>query len=79
MITNDMPSSKATAEVRVHINNLNLTLKIHSLDGTDPLRVFDLLVRLVNKADILNMSEVQAFISYQHSWPNQQKRNSIQT
>ena len=32
-------------------------------DGTDPIRVFDFLARYVNEADMLDMTEAQAFIA----------------
>lgn len=39
VITANMGLSKATAEVRVLLKNLNLTLKNHTLDSTEPIRV----------------------------------------
>ena len=61
--TTDMRTSRDTAEVRIHIKNLNLTLKNHTFDGNDPIKIFDFLSRFVNEADMLNMSEAQAFIA----------------
>lgn len=63
MITNNTRLSKGTAEVRVHLKNLSLTLKNHTFDGTDPIHVFDFLAPFVSKADMLNMSKAQAFIA----------------
>lgn len=48
MITTHMPSSKASAEMKIHIENLNLTLKNYIFDGPDSIYVFDFLVRFVN-------------------------------
>ena len=62
-LTTDQRSSRDTAEVRVHIKNLNLTMKSHIFDGNDPIKIFDFLTRFVNEADMLNMSEAQAFIA----------------
>ena len=59
----DSRSSRSTAEVRIHIKNLSLVLEKHIFDGTDPIRIFDFLSRFVNEADMLSMSEAQAFIA----------------
>lgn len=48
MTTTDTRPSKATADVRVHIKNINLNLKNHTFDGTEPIRVFYFLARFVN-------------------------------
>ena len=63
IVTTDTHSSRATAEVRTHIKKLNLTIKEHKFDGSDPIKIFDLLTRFVNEADMLAMSEAQAFIA----------------
>lgn len=57
MLKTYTPSCKATADVRVHLKSLRPTLKKHTFDGTDSIRVFDLLARVVNEADMPNMSE----------------------
>jgi len=63
MVTTDTRTSRSTAEVRVHVKNLNLTMKKHTFDGSDPIKIFDFLTRFVNEADMLAMSEAQAFIA----------------
>ena len=63
MVTTETRSSRATAEVRTHIKNLSLTMNQHTFDGSDPIKIFDFLTRFVNEADILAMSEAQAFIA----------------
>lgn len=63
MISTETRSSRVTTGVCVHIKNLNLALKNHKFDGTDPIRVFDFLARFVNEADMVNTSEAQAFIA----------------
>lgn len=63
MITTGTRSSRATAEVCVHIKNLNLTMRKHTFDGTYPIKIFNFLTRFVNKADMLNISEALAFIA----------------
>ena len=45
----------AKAEVRTHIKNLNLTVKEHNFDGSDPMEIFDFLTRYVNQADMLDI------------------------
>lgn len=62
MFTTESLSSRETADVRVHINNLNLTLKNHMFDGNDPFNIFYFLTLFVSEADMLNISEVQAFV-----------------
>lgn len=57
-----MRSPMATAEVRVHIKIINLTMKSHNFDDTDVIRVFDFLAHFVIETDKLNISEGQAFI-----------------
>lgn len=52
-----------TAEFRVHIKNLDITLKNHLFNGNDPINIFDLLTRFVNESDMLNVSQAQASIA----------------
>lgn len=59
----DPRSSVETAEIRLHIKNLNLKMKNHIFDWVEPIRIFDFLTRFVNEADILNISEGQAFVA----------------
>lgn len=63
MIPTDTHSSRATAEVRVHIKIVNLTIKNHTFDGKDLIRVLDFLDRFVQQAEMFNISEAQAFIA----------------
>ena len=62
-LTTDVRTSFATSEVRTHLKNLTLTLKSHAFDGDDPILIFDFLTRFVNEADMLGMSEAQAFVA----------------
>lgn len=59
----DTCSSKATTEVLVHIKNLNLTLRKHTFDWTDQIKIFYFLIRFMNEAARLKMSEAQAYIA----------------
>ena len=61
--TIDVRSLFDTTEVRTHLKNLTLTLKSLAFDGDDPIMIFDFLTRFVNEADMLNMSEAQAFVA----------------
>lgn len=63
MVTNHTKSSKATAEARVHIKNLNLRMKNHTFDGTDLIRIFNFVDRFFNEGGMLNMPEAQALIA----------------
>lgn len=63
MSATDTQCSRDTAEIRVHITNLNLALKKHTLDDMDPIHVLDCLARYMNRAEMLKMSEAQAFIA----------------
>lgn len=46
----------------LHIANLNLKMKNHTIDCTDRIHMFDFLTRFGNEADMLNISTAQAFI-----------------
>lgn len=61
MITADTQYSRDSADVRVHIKKLNLTLKYHAFDANDEINIFDCLTRMVNDAN----TEAQAFIDLQ--------------
>lgn len=63
MSTADTRSSRATAEVRDHLKNLNLTIGKSIFNGTGPKNIFHFLSRFVNYADIFNVSEAHAFIT----------------
>lgn len=52
IIATDTRLSPATADVTVHIKNLNLTLRKHVSDGSDQTRVFDFLTRIFNETDM---------------------------
>ena len=52
-----------TSEVRVHIRNFALMMKQHAFDGSDPMKIFEIISRFVNEADMHRMSEAQAFIA----------------
>lgn len=62
MITTEQRSSRDTAEIRVYIKNLTLTLKNHAFDGNDRIKILDFLTRFLNYSGILEMSEAEAFI-----------------
>lgn len=55
--TTDTRSALETTKVRLHLNNLTLTMKNHTFDGNDPIDIFDFLIHFVNEADMLKMSE----------------------
>lgn len=52
-----------TTEVRGHLKTITFTMKNHNFDGNNPIKILDFLIRLVNEADILKMSEGQAFVA----------------
>lgn len=62
VITTHTRSSKVTAEVMVYIKNLNLTMKNHTFDSADPIRIFYFISPFLNEAYMFNMSEAQSFI-----------------
>lgn len=45
MITTDTMLSQATANVRAHVKNLNLTMRKFIFNGGDPTKMFDFLTR----------------------------------
>lgn len=63
MITTGTESSRDTEDVRVHINNLNLTLKNHVFYGNHPIIFFAFLNRFVNEVNILNILKAKSFIA----------------
>lgn len=63
MTTTYSRSSRDTAEVFVHIKKVNLTFKDNVLDGNDPIKIFNFLIRFVHDADMFNMSEAQTCIA----------------
>lgn len=62
-LTADTRPSVKTSEIRVHIKNINITMKSHVFDRVDPIRIFNFLTLFVSEADTLNMPEVQALIT----------------
>lgn len=63
MITKNTRPSRDIAEVYVHINNVNITLKNDVFGGNEPINIFDLLTPFDNETDMLNISETQEFIA----------------
>lgn len=47
---------------RLYTKSLEVTMKEHHFDGTDPIRVVHFLIHFVTEADKLNISEGQACI-----------------
>lgn len=76
MITTESRSSLETAEVLVHMKNLNHNLKNHMFYGNDYIKIFDFLTCFVNKTEMMNMSEAQAFIDIQTFMDYQTKTQS---
>ena len=56
-------SSRATAKVKDFIKRLEIVLKEHHFDGSDPIRILDFLARFVKEADIQDMTEAQAYLA----------------
>lgn len=74
MITTDTRSSTEVTEVRVHIKNINLIMKNHIFDGTDPMRIFEFLARFLN----LHVEHVSGTGIYSLAeFPRRSSRNSI--
>lgn len=63
MVTTETLLLRSTAEVRVHIKNMNLTMGKRSFDGTDPIKILNFLVCFVKEADMWRMSEDQGFVA----------------
>lgn len=57
MMTTYTRSFKGTGEVRVQLKDLSFRRKKHTLDGTDPIRVFDSLPHLVDETESLAKCE----------------------
>lgn len=69
IIDTERRSSEDITEVRVHINNFSLTVKNDVLGGNGPIKIFDILTRFVDDAEMLDISEAQDFVVLQLSWP----------
>ena len=54
-------NSQRTQQLRGFIKQMNTTVGEEKFDGSDPIMVFDFLVRIFEEADNLGMSEAQAF------------------
>lgn len=63
MMNTEQRSSWDTDEVQVHIKNLKQRLEIDKFDKKDRIKILYLFTSFVKEADMLNMSEEQAFIS----------------
>ena len=70
-----MRTVSKTSEVRVHLRNLALTMKQLTFDGSDPIKIFGFLSCFVNEADMLRMSEAQAFIAFLTFMPDPAEAN----
>lgn len=74
MIANDTRSSKVTALARMHIKNVNFTMKNHNFDGMNAISIFYFLTCFANEMDRLNI-----YCKYlPNYWPRQWKRKSVQ-
>ena len=62
--TKDTISAFETTVVRMHLKKMELTMAKKKFEGNDHIHVFVFLIRFVNESDMLNMSEVQAFIEF---------------
>ena len=56
-------SSRETGKVKEYVKRIEYTLKEFRFDGTDPIKILAFLAKYVEEADILRMSEAQAFIA----------------
>lgn len=63
MIRTDSRSSRDTAAVSFHMKILNLKMINHVFDGNDTVKIFEFLTRFLNEAEVLNISQPQAFIA----------------
>lgn len=63
MVTVDRRTSYSTDEVGDLIKKLNLKMEKNSFDGSNPITVFCLLLRFVDEADMIKLSEAQAFVA----------------
>lgn len=61
--TTPQRTPRGTGKVRNHLRQMELTMKAHKFSGEDPILVLDFLSRFVAEADILRMSEAQAYIA----------------
>ena len=55
--TSQSRSSRDTGKAKEYVKRMEYTLKEHSFNGTDPIRVLAFLAKFVEEADILRMSE----------------------
>lgn len=56
-------SATGIVKFRVFIKSLDITMNEHHFDGTDPVKVFEILIHFVIEAEKRNMSEGQAYLA----------------
>ena len=61
--TDQERTGRETSKVKDHVRRLELTLKDEAFDGSDPIRVLFFLNAFVTEADVMEMTEAQAFIA----------------
>ena len=61
--TSQSRSSRDTGKAKEYVKRMEYILKEYSFNGTGPIRVLAFLEKFVEEADILRMSEEQAFIA----------------
>ena len=58
-----LPQKMSEAYVKRYVKRIEYNLKKFRFDGTDPIKILTFLAKFVEEADILRMSEAQAFIA----------------
>lgn len=66
MNTTSERDGRATGRAKDKIKRMHLTLGKHIFDGKDQILILKFLARFVREADVLRMSEAQAFIALPH-------------
>ena len=56
-------SGRETAKVKDHVRRMQLAARDLSFDGSDPILILRFLARFIEEADMLEMSEAQAYIA----------------
>ena len=61
--TDQERTGRETGKVKDHVRRLELTLRDEAFDGSDPVRVLPFLSAFVAEADVMEMTEAQAYIA----------------
>lgn len=64
--TDQRRNAEATNNLSRLLKSLDFTFKEHKFSGAEPILVFDFLTRIVEEADMLNISEGQLFVLLPH-------------